>query len=206
VRVEDPGKIRASLYEALARPGPALVELVTDPNAMSIPPHITGEMVAASRSRRPRPSSTAVSARWSTSPAATHTVGGPIELSVQNHRALGQMLKTVGADPENEILILTGSGEEFMMGSDPEGFAIEAADMEHWANEYAYKDGRINVSALPWPLRMTPCSPARRSVPGRPWNGGWSTRWCHAISGFGTQMVDRRLRPRGTHEQLGLKP
>jgi enoyl-CoA hydratase/carnithine racemase len=77
-----------------------------------------------------------------------HTNGGPIQLSVENHRALGQMLKTVGADPENEILILTGSGEEFMMRSDPEGFALEEADMEYWAYEYAYKDGRINVSAL----------------------------------------------------------
>jgi pyruvate dehydrogenase (quinone) len=45
VRVEDPGKIQAALNEALAHPGPALVELVTDPNAMSIPPHITGEML-----------------------------------------------------------------------------------------------------------------------------------------------------------------
>jgi pyruvate dehydrogenase (quinone) len=45
VRVEDPGKIRAALDEALAYPGPALVELVTDPNALSIPPHITGQMV-----------------------------------------------------------------------------------------------------------------------------------------------------------------
>jgi enoyl-CoA hydratase/carnithine racemase len=77
-----------------------------------------------------------------------HTNGGPIQLSVENHRSLGQMLKTVGADPENEILILTGSGDEFMMGSDPEGFALEEADMEYWAYEYAYKDGRINVSAL----------------------------------------------------------
>ncbi|MGH3250475.1 MAG: hypothetical protein ACRDOI_30305, partial [Trebonia sp.] len=67
-----------------------------------------------------------------------HSVGGPIQLSVENHRALGQMLKTVGADPENEILILTGSGDEFMMGSDPEGFALEEADMEYWAYEYAY--------------------------------------------------------------------
>ena len=77
-----------------------------------------------------------------------HTLGGPVQLSVENHRALGQMLKTVGADPENEILILTGSGDEFMMGSDPEGFALEEADMDYWAYEYAYKDGRINVSAL----------------------------------------------------------
>lgn len=80
--------------------------------------------------------------------ARAHTLGGPIQLSVQNHRALGQMLKTVGADPENEILILTGSGEEFMMDSDPEGFALEEEDLPHWAYEYAYKDGRINVSSL----------------------------------------------------------
>ncbi len=79
---------------------------------------------------------------------AGHTDGGPIQLSVQNHRALGQMLKTVGADPDNELLILTGTGEEFMMDSDPEGFALEDADMPHWAYEYAYKDGRINVSSL----------------------------------------------------------
>jgi enoyl-CoA hydratase/carnithine racemase len=77
-----------------------------------------------------------------------HTCGGPIQLSVENHRSLGQMLKTVGADPENEILILTGTGDEFMMDSDPDGFALEDEDLEYWAYEYAYKDGRINVSAL----------------------------------------------------------
>lgn len=77
-----------------------------------------------------------------------HTDGGPIQLSVENHRSLGQMLKTVGADPENEIMILTGTGEEFMMDSDPEGFRLEEEDLEYWAYEYAFKDGRINVSAL----------------------------------------------------------
>lgn len=80
--------------------------------------------------------------------AEAHTNGGPIQLSVENHRALGQFLKTVGADPENELLILTGSGDEFMMDSDPDGFALEDVDMEYWAYEYAYKDGRINVSSL----------------------------------------------------------
>jgi enoyl-CoA hydratase/carnithine racemase len=79
---------------------------------------------------------------------AAHTLGGPVQLSVQNHRSLGQMLKTVGADPANEVLILTGSGPDFMMASDPSGFALEEANMEYWAYEYAYKDGRINVSAL----------------------------------------------------------
>ncbi len=77
-----------------------------------------------------------------------HTRGGPTQLSVENHRALGQMLKTVGADPHNEILILSGTGKEFMMDADPEGFALEQQDGAYWAYEYAYKDGRINVSAL----------------------------------------------------------
>src|SRR5882724_9270013 len=77
-----------------------------------------------------------------------HTRGGSIQLSVENHRALGQMLKTVAADPKNELLILTGSGDDFMMAIDPEGFALEHADLRHWAYEYAYKDGRANVSAL----------------------------------------------------------
>jgi pyruvate dehydrogenase (quinone) len=44
-RVTDPGSVRAALEKAFAHPGPAVVELVTDPNALSIPPKITGEMV-----------------------------------------------------------------------------------------------------------------------------------------------------------------
>src|SRR5699024_4546217 len=80
--------------------------------------------------------------------ARAHALGGSVQLSVQNQRALGQMLKTVGADPKNEVLILTGSGDDFMMESDPKGFELEEQDLEYWAYEYAYKDGRINVSAL----------------------------------------------------------
>ncbi|MDI5961550.1 pyruvate dehydrogenase [Streptantibioticus silvisoli] len=45
VRVEKPGAIREAFQHALERPGPALVELVTDPNALSIPSHITAGQV-----------------------------------------------------------------------------------------------------------------------------------------------------------------
>lgn len=77
-----------------------------------------------------------------------HTKGGPIQLSVENHRSVGQLFKTLGADPENEIMIFTGTGEDFMMEADPEGFRLEKEDLAYWAYEYAYKDGRINVSSL----------------------------------------------------------
>src|SRR5262249_56197994 len=46
VRIEHPKDIRAGLDDALSHPGPALVDLVTDPNALSVPPHITGTQVA----------------------------------------------------------------------------------------------------------------------------------------------------------------
>ena len=77
-----------------------------------------------------------------------HTEGGPMRLSVEQHRSLGQMIKTVGADPENEVLILGGTGDEFMMETDPDGFTLEQDDLAYWAYEYAYKDGRINVSSV----------------------------------------------------------
>jgi pyruvate dehydrogenase (quinone) len=45
VRVEQPTDVRSALAEAFAHPGPALVDLVTDPNALSMPPHITATQV-----------------------------------------------------------------------------------------------------------------------------------------------------------------
>jgi len=77
-----------------------------------------------------------------------HTNDGPIQLSVENHRTVGQMFKTVGADPENEVMIFTGTGPYFMIEMDPEGFKLEQEDLPYWAYEYAYKDGRINASSL----------------------------------------------------------
>lgn len=80
--------------------------------------------------------------------ARGHTRGGSMQLSVENHRAVGQLFKTIGADPENEVMIFTGTGDDFMMDVDPEGFALEEDDLQYWAYEHAYKDGRINVSSL----------------------------------------------------------
>ncbi|MFF4403069.1 pyruvate dehydrogenase [Streptomyces sp. NPDC001262] len=45
VRVEKPKQVRSALRDAFRHKGPALVDVVTDPNALSIPPKITAEMV-----------------------------------------------------------------------------------------------------------------------------------------------------------------
>ncbi|KAB8170975.1 pyruvate dehydrogenase [Streptomyces sp. 3MP-14] len=44
-RVEKPKELRKALRDALKHKGPALVDIVTDPNALSIPPKIKAEMV-----------------------------------------------------------------------------------------------------------------------------------------------------------------
>jgi pyruvate dehydrogenase (quinone) len=45
IRIEQPADILTGLAEALAHPGPALIDLVTDPYALSMPPHITAAQV-----------------------------------------------------------------------------------------------------------------------------------------------------------------
>lgn len=45
VRVSDPARIEDVYREAFAHPGPSLVELITDPKALSIPPKITGSQI-----------------------------------------------------------------------------------------------------------------------------------------------------------------
>ncbi|MFI8828626.1 pyruvate dehydrogenase [Streptomyces sp. NPDC053431] len=45
VRVEKPKQLAGALKDAFKHRGPALVDVVTDPNALSIPPRISAEMV-----------------------------------------------------------------------------------------------------------------------------------------------------------------
>ncbi|AXE38501.1 pyruvate dehydrogenase [Acidipropionibacterium virtanenii] len=44
-RVDDPKDVHQALTDALRADGPALVEVLTDPNALSLPPEIKGEML-----------------------------------------------------------------------------------------------------------------------------------------------------------------
>lgn len=45
IRVEHPGDVTEGLKRALAHDGPFLVDLVTDPNALSVPPHISAAQI-----------------------------------------------------------------------------------------------------------------------------------------------------------------
>lgn len=82
-----------------------------------------------------------------------HTQGGPLQLSVQNHRSTNQLFKTIGADPQNEVMIITGTGGSFMNHVDPDGFQLEADDRQNWAYEYAYNDCRLNITSQIYDLQ-----------------------------------------------------
>jgi pyruvate dehydrogenase (quinone) len=45
VRIEDPSDLDSGIRSALEHDGPALVDIVTDPNALSLPPNITGGQI-----------------------------------------------------------------------------------------------------------------------------------------------------------------
>ncbi|WP_225102818.1 pyruvate dehydrogenase [Streptomyces sp. CoH27] len=46
IRVEKPGEVRDALREAFTHEGPALVDVVTDPAALAVPPKITTEQIS----------------------------------------------------------------------------------------------------------------------------------------------------------------
>ncbi|MEV6156887.1 enoyl-CoA hydratase/isomerase family protein [Nonomuraea sp. NPDC052129] len=49
-----------------------------------------------------------------------HTGGGPAVMSSSLHQAWGQVFHEAGNDPGNEVLIITGTGESWMAGLEPE--------------------------------------------------------------------------------------
>lgn len=45
IRIEDPAAVRDGLATAFAMDGPVLVDVVTDPNALSMPPHVSKQQI-----------------------------------------------------------------------------------------------------------------------------------------------------------------
>jgi enoyl-CoA hydratase/carnithine racemase len=53
---------------------------------------------------------------------ALHTRGGPLVFNGYVHEALVDAFRDIGDDPDNHVVILTGTGEEFCAQISPEGF------------------------------------------------------------------------------------
>ena len=46
-----------------------------------------------------------------------HTLGGDVQWNFELHRAIWQAFQTVGADPENRVMILTATGDTWTPAS-----------------------------------------------------------------------------------------
>jgi enoyl-CoA hydratase/carnithine racemase len=53
---------------------------------------------------------------------ALHTGGGPLEFNGYVHEALVHAFRDIGDDPDNHVVILTGTGDEFCTRISPDGF------------------------------------------------------------------------------------
>lgn len=85
--------------------------------------------------------------------ARFHTQGKATVWSMELHQAIPQLFVTIGADPENEVVILTGTGEHWILGYDTESWSAVEGDPETWrASNYDhwYLDGTRMQEALLW--------------------------------------------------------
>jgi enoyl-CoA hydratase/carnithine racemase len=60
-----------------------------------------------------------------------HTDGGPLLFTGQTHRDFPQLLEDIALDPDNKVMVLTGTGESFMEKLDGESLG-EIFKPEHW--------------------------------------------------------------------------
>ena len=58
-----------------------------------------------------------------------HTQGGPVMYGLPIHNAWSQLWLDIGNDPENEVLIFSGTGDKWIAGFDPEFAAHSLDDM-----------------------------------------------------------------------------
>jgi enoyl-CoA hydratase/carnithine racemase len=82
-----------------------------------------------------------------------HTLGGEVQWNAQLHRAIWQLFRTIGSDPENEVLIFTAKGGNWMRGFDTESWAeIEepaaGGDQKRATYENMFYDGRNMLISL----------------------------------------------------------
>jgi enoyl-CoA hydratase/carnithine racemase len=77
-----------------------------------------------------------------------HTLGGDVQWNFELHRAIWQAFRIVGSDPENEVMILTATGDTWIANMDDSSFAKEEDDRPYYSYEHMYFDGRQMLISL----------------------------------------------------------
>lgn len=77
-----------------------------------------------------------------------HTRGGDVQWSLELHRAMWQLFRTIGSDPCNEVMIFTSTGNTWIAAFDDESFARVEADPAANSYDYGIFDGRHMLISL----------------------------------------------------------
>jgi enoyl-CoA hydratase/carnithine racemase len=77
-----------------------------------------------------------------------HTKGEPQMWSMELHRAIGQMWRTVGSDSEVELVIFMGTGKDWIIDFEPESWAPETTEPAYTRYEHMFIDGRRILIAM----------------------------------------------------------
>lgn len=82
-----------------------------------------------------------------------HTRGDSALWSIELHRAMGQMFQLAGQDPENELMILSGTGGYWLKTGDSSSFEEHESDLEAYRKsiyDIWYVDGSRLVENIMW--------------------------------------------------------
>jgi enoyl-CoA hydratase/carnithine racemase len=91
---------------------------------------------------------------------ALHTDGGTLVFSGHTHEQFVDLFRAIGSDPDNRVVILTGSGNAFMETISPEGFDF----LTPRGYDKIYREGRkvlMNILDIEAPLIAAVNGPAR---------------------------------------------
>jgi enoyl-CoA hydratase/carnithine racemase len=91
---------------------------------------------------------------------ALHTDGGTLVFNGHTHEQFVDLFHAIGSDPDNRVVILTGSGEAFMETISPEGFDFFSPQ----GYDKIYREGKkvlMNILDIEVPLIAAVNGPAR---------------------------------------------
>src|ERR1700747_1896951 len=91
---------------------------------------------------------------------ALHTDGGTLVFNGHTHEQFVDLFQAIGSDPENRVVILTGSGDAFMESISPEGFDFFSPQ----GYDKIYREGRkvlMNILDIEAPMIAAVNGPAR---------------------------------------------
>jgi enoyl-CoA hydratase/carnithine racemase len=80
--------------------------------------------------------------------AQMHTDGGPAVFNLDLHAAWSQLWLDIGADPENEVLILAGTGDTWLVGPDLANIEDLSRGGAQMPSDMFYEQGYLDATKL----------------------------------------------------------